>query len=178
MSDWVDCSNEDRFEVWLTGRRDYLFRVALSLCRDPAAAEDLIQDACMKLWRYTAPVLDKIDNLDGYAYRALVNAHHDRVRRAKNQPLETSLDASDDFRAVSETLPVFDDISHVENGDLWQRVYDLVGRLRGDVLLLTCHGCDDRGIAARLAVPQPHVRVHRNRALNKLRKAVPVIGFS
>merc|ERR1711916_406580 len=59
--------------------RDKLFRFALRMLKDPAAAKDVVQDVCIKLWRQRDR-LDEIDNLEAWSMRLVRNRCLDVLR--------------------------------------------------------------------------------------------------
>lgn len=75
MPDW-----EQDFAEYVNGRSRVLRKTAYLLCGDWHRAEDLTQTALIKLyvaWRR----ISKVDSVDAYARRTLVNAYLDEVRR-------------------------------------------------------------------------------------------------
>lgn len=76
---------DDRFETYVIPELDVLYRVALSITRKPADAEDLVQDTLLRAYR-------AIDRFDGRYPRAwlltiLRNAQINRVRRKRPELL-------------------------------------------------------------------------------------------
>lgn len=67
------------FDDYVRARHERLCRVAYVLCGDWQHAEDLVQTALAKT--YVAQRRGRIDNLDAYVHRALVNTHHSWWRR-------------------------------------------------------------------------------------------------
>ena len=57
-----------------------LFRTACLLCGDPHRAEDIVQDALARLYGVWDRV-SRMDNVDGYVRRIIVNAHYSDRRR-------------------------------------------------------------------------------------------------
>jgi RNA polymerase sigma-70 factor (sigma-E family) len=71
---------EPDFSAYVAVRRPQLYRTAVLLCGDPHRAEDVVQDALMRL--YAAwPRVSRVDNVDAYVRRIIVNAHHSDRRR-------------------------------------------------------------------------------------------------
>lgn len=64
----------------MAARRTQLFRTACLLCGDPHRAEDIVQDALARLYGAWDRV-SRMDNVDGYVRRMIVNAHHSDRRR-------------------------------------------------------------------------------------------------
>jgi RNA polymerase sigma factor (sigma-70 family) len=62
-----------------------LLRFAESLTRDRREAEDLVQDACVRLL-VAPPDVSHVENLDAYLFAALRNLHTTRTRRRQLRP--------------------------------------------------------------------------------------------
>jgi RNA polymerase sigma-70 factor (sigma-E family) len=73
------------FSEYVVARRPLMYRSAWVLCGDHHQAEDLVQHVLTRL--YVAwPRVSRMDSVDGYVRRMLVNANLDRVRRRREQP--------------------------------------------------------------------------------------------
>src|SRR5262245_47138568 len=72
--------DESAFTDYVAARRPQLFRTACLLCGDPHRAEDVVQDALTRLYAAWDRVV-RMDNIDGYVRRILVNAHYGDRRR-------------------------------------------------------------------------------------------------
>ena len=72
--------SEAEFSAYVAARRPQLFRTACLLCGDPHRAEDIVQDALVRLFAAWDRV-SRMDNVDGYVRRIIVNAHYSDRRR-------------------------------------------------------------------------------------------------
>ena len=72
--------NESAFSDYVAARRPQLFRTACLLCGDPHRAEDVVQDALTRLYGAWERV-ERMDNIDGYVRRIVINAHYSDRRR-------------------------------------------------------------------------------------------------
>ena len=72
--------DESAFSDYVVARRPQLFRTACLLCGDPHRAEDVVQDALARLYSAWDRV-GRMDNIDGYVRRIIVNAHYSDRRR-------------------------------------------------------------------------------------------------
>lgn len=71
---------EAEFSAYVAARRPQLFRTACVLCGDPHRAEDVVQEALVRLYAAWDRV-STMDNVDAYVRRIIVNAHHSDRRR-------------------------------------------------------------------------------------------------
>lgn len=70
------------FEALITPLLDALYGTALRLTRNPQEAEDLLQDACLKAYRF----LDRFEpgtNFKAWMYKVLTNTFHSRYRKTQ-----------------------------------------------------------------------------------------------
>lgn len=92
---------DEGFTEFVLARRAVLHRTAYLLCGDSHRAEDVVQVALAKL--YVAwPRVSRMDSVEAYARRTVVNAHLDETRRpwrrerpAPDDRLDTAVDATD-----------------------------------------------------------------------------------
>src|SRR4051812_31507460 len=105
--------SEPPFAVQLLAQADALYNFARYLARDPAEAEDLVQDAFTRALNAESSFLAG-SNLKAWLFRILRNAFLDARRRQRKNPL-TDLEPSD----VEAT------------GDDWLRGDIEIDRLRG-----------------------------------------------
>jgi RNA polymerase sigma-70 factor (sigma-E family) len=71
---------EAAFSAYVAARRPTLFRTACLLCGDPHRAEDVVQDALVRLYAAWDRVA-RMDNVDGYVRRIIINADYSDRRR-------------------------------------------------------------------------------------------------
>lgn len=106
---------EAEFSSYVAARRPQLFRTACLLCGDPHRAEDVVQDALVRLYAAWERV-STMDNVDAYVRRIIVNAHHSDRRRpwrressriVTDVPLEPGfpMEEADAVRAALRCLP-------------------------------------------------------------------------
>jgi RNA polymerase sigma-70 factor (sigma-E family) len=107
--------DESAFSDYVAARRPQLFRAACLLCGDPHRAEDVVQEALTRLYVAWDRV-QRMDNIDAYVRRIVVNAHYtDRRRPWRRErasvptdvPLETGfpVEDADAIRAALRALP-------------------------------------------------------------------------
>src|ERR671930_814349 len=89
-------NNRDRFEQEALQHLDALYRTALRMTRNPSDAEDLVQDALVRAYRF----YDRFEpgtNFRAWLFKILTNPYINSYRRKQNRPQESSLDDAEDF---------------------------------------------------------------------------------
>ena len=156
-----------------------LYSAALRMTRNPADAEDLVQETYLRAYRGFGSYQDGT-NLKAWLYRILTNTFINRYRAAQRRPDETDLDEVEDFylyrrlgglegarasrSAEDELLDVLTD------GEVQEAVESLPEQFRLAVLLADVEGFSYKEIAEILDIPIGTVmsRLHRGRrALQK-----------
>jgi RNA polymerase sigma factor (sigma-70 family) len=72
---------ETSFEGFFESHREPLFSALWLVCRDRHEAEELAQDAFLKLWERWDRIR-RLDDPEGYLYRTALNLYRNRRRRA------------------------------------------------------------------------------------------------
>ena len=70
---------EDRLELWLEEWYPTAYRTACLVLRDPVAAEDAVQEAFLRVWRFRDAIPDG-EGRKAWLYRVVVNACMSRAR--------------------------------------------------------------------------------------------------
>ncbi|WP_075691394.1 sigma-70 family RNA polymerase sigma factor [Corynebacterium sphenisci] len=91
----------ERFEAEALPYLDQLYGAALRMTRNPADAEDLVQEAYMKAFQGFGSYRPGT-NLKAWLYRILTNAYINHYRRAKRRPAEYATDDITDHQ-IAET---------------------------------------------------------------------------
>ena len=91
-------ATQDELEVWL--KQDYgtAYRTACLVLRDPVDAQDAVQEAFLRVWRFRDAIPDG-DARKAWLYRVVVNACISRIRSEKSRS------GKDDGDLALETLP-------------------------------------------------------------------------
>ena len=156
-----------------------LYSAALRMTRNPADAEDLVQETYLKAYRGFGGFQEGT-NLKAWLYRILTNTFINRYRAAKRRPEETDLEDVEDFylyrrlggleqarasrSAEDELLDFFTET------EVKEAVESLPEQFRLAVLLADVEGFSYKEIAEILDIPMGTVmsRLHRGRkALQK-----------
>jgi RNA polymerase sigma-70 factor (ECF subfamily) len=135
-----------------------LLRFALRLARDPAAAEDLVQETLLSAWRCFHQ-LEPGTNARAWLFRILINASHADYRKG---------------RSVSVGLPYADaePDPHVDLLEVKQALDRLAPDQRTVLLLAVLEGFTCREIADILSVPIGTVMSRLSRARSAMRGAL------
>jgi RNA polymerase sigma-70 factor (sigma-E family) len=150
------------FEEFVRARSAHLFRAALLLTGgDRAAAEDLLQTALERAYRYWRRI-SRAGQPERYVQRVLVNASHDRWRRLRRRP-ERPLRA--------EAVPVAgDQMSEAEDRDfLLRALAALPPRQRAVLVLRYFEDLSVEETADLLQCGVGTVKSHASRGLARLR---------
>lgn len=159
---------ERGFGEYVVERRATLYRTAYLLCGDPHRAEDIVQQALTRL--YVAwPRVSRVDSVDAYARRIVVNAHIDETRRPwrRERPVEAEPGSALDRPVEAPVTP--------EDADaLWTALRGLAPGQRRVVVLRHYWGLSVDETAADLGISPGTVKSQTVDALTRLRAALSV----
>ena len=153
----------DSFEDYVNGRGRALLRFAYVLSHDADLAQDLVQDALVKVH----PRWDRVDAPDAYLRRAIVNDYCSWKRRRASRDVVTD--------AVPETLT--SDEGPEERDAMWQLLTELPRQQRAALVLRFYEGLDDGAIGRALGCSEATVRSHASKALATLRASAAGTRF-
>jgi RNA polymerase sigma-70 factor (ECF subfamily) len=158
------------FEAW----GDRLYGLALRLLREPAAAEDVVQEAFLKLMA-GAERIEGRSRLSTWLYRVVYNACIDRLREQKRLvPVPEEADEAAvpmpsvlvDFRLSPEEM-----LRDAETREaLEQAIASLSPNLRAAFLLRDVEGLSTGEAAEALGVTEVNLKVRLHRARLSLRE--------
>ena len=153
---------------------DGLYGAALRMTRNPADAEDLVQETYLKAYR-AFHTFQQGTNLKAWLYRILTNTYINTYRAKKRRPDETDLDEVEDLylyrrlgglegatagRSAEEEL-----LEHLTSDEVKEALEALPEQFRMAVLLADVEGFAYKEIAEILDIPIGTVmsRLHRGR---------------
>lgn len=150
---------------------DSLYGYALTLTRDRAEAEDLVQDTylrAMRAWEQLAPD----SNVKGWLFVILRNAWLNRIRHARSGPAFVELEDEEgsswiDSRAVDPYVLYLRKLEHEE---IREAIDSLPALHREMVVLRDIEGFSYQEIASMLNCPAGTVMSRLGRAREKLRQ--------
>jgi RNA polymerase sigma factor (sigma-70 family) len=151
------------FEAFFTERRAALFGAVWLVTRNRFEAEEIVQDAFLKVWERWDRVRE-MDDPTGYLHRTAMNVWHSRGRRAAVA-----------LRRIAHSLPADDGIAEVEEREVVIRALaPLTARQRASIVLTDLLGFTSEEAADALGVRASTVRVLAARARAKLRDEMGV----
>jgi len=139
----------------VAGRGRAHLRLAYVLCRDADLAQDLVQNALVKVH----PRWDRVDNPDAYVRRAIVNDFLSwRRRRAATE-------------VVTDCLPetARSAVGPEDRDAMWRLLAELPRQQRAVLALRYYDELDDEAIARLLGCSTATVRSHASKAIAALR---------
>ena len=150
----MEMQREDLFVATVRENRHKLFRIALSILRSPADAEDAVSAATEQAWKYL-PRIQDLDRLPVYLMRCTVNAARTELRKRRStEPLEDYIDT---VAAPDPGTSVRDYVSGLKE------------KYRTPLILKFQENLREEDIAAILQVPRGTVSTRITRALKMLR---------
>jgi len=84
------------FEEQALPHTDALYRTALRMTRNAADAEDLVQEAMLKAFRFFAR-FEQGTNIRAWLFKIMTNLYINRYRKKTRSPQELSIDEMEDF---------------------------------------------------------------------------------
>lgn len=159
----MDAEDEDEFRGFYVACWERLLRLAVLLTDDHGRAEDLVQNAMMRVHRHWHRV-QRANQPEAYARRILVNQFYSMWRRRLPElPREAVPDtvAADEFGAV--------DLREY----LWPAVTALPPRMRAVLVLRYYEDLTERETAEILGCSVGAVKSHASRALRRMRAGLP-----
>lgn len=149
------------FEALFDEQRDRLFRAIWLVCRDRHDAEEITQEAFLRLWERWDTVRG-FDDPTAYLYRTALNLFRNRRRRAAVA-----------LRRLVHVAPPRDEVAAVDARDaVFRALGMLTPRQRAAVVLIDLLDMTSEDAARALGVQAPTVRVLAARARAALRDEI------
>ncbi|HEV2993134.1 MAG TPA: sigma-70 family RNA polymerase sigma factor [Acidimicrobiia bacterium] len=153
---------------------DALYSAALRMTRNPADAEDLVQETYLRAYRGFGGFKEGT-NLKAWLYKILTNTFINTYRARKRRPEETDLDEAEDFSlyrrlggleaAAADRTPETEVLEAMPEAVVKEALESLPEQFRMAVLLADVEGFSYKEIAEIMDVPIGTVmsRLHRGR---------------
>ena len=149
------------FESFFLDEHRRLFAALGMVTGNPAEAEELMQEAFLKLWERWDRI-SEIDDPTAFLYRIAMNLFRNRYRRAKRA-----------LKAVVAPVDAPDAFAVVEDRDLLVRALrDVTPRERAAIVLTAFLGYSSEEAGRMLGMKAPTVRVLASRARASVRQRV------
>jgi RNA polymerase sigma-70 factor (ECF subfamily) len=157
---------------------DSLYASALRMTRNPADAEDLVQETMLRAYR-SFDRFEEGTNLKAWLFRIMTNAYINTYRKKQREPKKVSADEIEDFDLYQELKNHDDQFSQTPerivldslvDSDITDAIDDLPDQFRMAVVLSDVEGFSYAEMAEIMDVPLGTVmsRLHRGRkALQK-----------
>jgi RNA polymerase sigma-70 factor (ECF subfamily) len=162
-----------------------LYSAALRMTRNPADAEDLVQETYLKAYRAFGSFQEGT-NLKAWLYRILTNTFINTYRARRRRPEQTELDDVEDLylyrrlgglEAVSAGRSAEEEVlEHFTEGEVKDALESLPDPFRLAVLLADVEGFSYKEIAEILDVPIGTVMSRLHRGRRALQKALHDFG--
>ena len=174
----LSTADKKRFQRDALPLLDPLYAGALRMTRNPADAEDLVQETMMRAYR-SFDRFEEGTNLKAWLFRIMTNAYINTYRKKQREPLKVSHDEIEDFdlyRELKQHDPQWDAtpenivLSNLVDSDIIEAIDDLPEQFRLAVVLSDVEGFSYAEMAEIMDVPLGTVmsRLHRGRkALQK-----------
>lgn len=174
----LSSADRDRFVEDAAPLLDPLYSSALRMTRNPADAEDLVQDTMLRAYRS----FDRFEpgtNLKAWLFRIMTNAYINTYRKKQREPQKVSTDEVQDFDLYQELknhgtqfteTPESLVLDALVDTDILQAIEELPDRFRLAVVLSDIEGFSYAEMAEIMDIPMGTVmsRLHRGRkALQK-----------
>ena len=172
----------DAFNRLVVTYQDLAFNVAYRLVSDPAAADDITQDAFISAFR-------KLKSFRGGSFKAwllriVTNASYDELRRQKRRPttpLEPINDAGDEIETpIWLTDPAESPEENAARGELAQAIQNCLQGLSADfravVVMVDVQGLDYSEVAEAIQKPLGTVKSRLARARLRMQNCLQTFG--
>jgi RNA polymerase sigma-70 factor (sigma-E family) len=146
----------ERLGEWFSAEYEPLLRFAYFLTGERATAEDLVQDAFVRLYRADREIEES--GFRAYARRTIVNLHNSRFRRLRAE--RKALARHDRRGNVTAPEP---------NDHVWRAIQSLPGQQRACVALRFYEDMTEQAVADTLGVSVGTVKKQMHRAMSRLR---------
>lgn len=171
----------EELEAEALGFIDSLYRTALRMTRNPADAEDLVQEAYLRAFR-SLHQFKPGTNLRAWIFRIMTNAYINEYRKRSRRPTNSSLDDLEEFylydhlidSGVQPTSERPEDVvlDRLTAQDVIDALDNLSDDFREVVLLADVEGFSYREIAEIMDIPVGTVMSRLYRARRRLQKSL------
>lgn len=175
----------ERFEVEALPLLDQLYGGALRLTRNPADAEDLVQETYMKAFKSFASFKEGT-NLKAWLYRIMTNTYINSYRKSQREPSQLPTEEITDFQLYSTSSHQSSGLESAEvealkslpDNDITAALNNLSEDYRMVVYYVDIEGLPYKEVAEILDVPIGTVMSRLHRGRKQLRSALKEVALS
>lgn len=157
-------------EEYVLPELDLLYRMALTMTRDPHDAEDLVQDVLVRVY----PALDTFDGRYPRAWllKILRNTHINRRRKKRAEPSGSPEEVVSRVPQDGESPAEEEALGRMFEGEIADAFYGLPESFRTVVGLVDIEGMSYKDAAEAIGVPIGTVMSRLHRARERMRKSL------
>ena len=161
--------NIDSFHTVILPLKDKLFRLAYSIVREQAEAEDILQDVLLKLWS-KRDEWNYIENLEAYCFRVTKNTALDRLTSMTIRKTGVIDPEKENLFFVENHSPHSEMERKEQRSAIEQGIESLSENQRLVFSLREIEGMSYREIAEALAISEDLVKISLHRARQKMKE--------
>lgn len=161
--------SSDSFHRKILPLKDKLFRLAYSIVREQAEAEDILQDVLVKLWSRRKEWAE-IENIEAYTFRSVKNMALDRLASKAIRKTDSIEPEMEFLYFVEHRSPHHDMVQEEQRSMIEKCIDELSENQKLIFQLREIEGMSYREIAEALAISEDLVKVSLFRARRKLRE--------
>ena len=141
--------DDDGLEAWLARDYDVAYRTACLVLRNPHEAQDAVQEAFLRVWRFRGSVPDG-DARKAWLYRVVVNACMSRARAQQSRSGKD--DGPTGLERLADAAPAPEELAEQSSraGDVAAALADLPEHLRVPLVLRFYAGLSEKEIATAI----------------------------
>ena len=155
----------ETFKTFIQSNQNKLYRFALSITKDPATAQDVVQEVFIKVWNHVQKV--SIDNPNAWAMRLTRNLSIDKTRVKSRNFDSLGLVAG---MQTSEVDPMTNTIAKDSVNKIHQFINELPAKQRNIIHLREIEEMSYEEISEILEIPIEQVKVYLYRARKAIRQ--------
>jgi RNA polymerase sigma-70 factor (ECF subfamily) len=170
--------DQEQLGDWVGARYARAYRTAVLICRNPADAEEAVQDAFLRAWRFR-DALPTDGRRDAWLYRVLVNACYSKLRKEvpRREREQETLDGDAGPYATTESPEVRAERSMLADA-LSSTLDDLPEPLRVVVILRYFSDLSEREIAIAIRRRPGTVKSRLHEARRRLAADTRLAAFA
>jgi len=158
------------FRILMRRHMPRALRVAQRIVRDPVEADDIGQEAFLRVWSHAASFDPQVAKFTTWLYRIVLNLTFDRTRRRSFQPLDEAGDVPDTAPHAVESM-----IAAEESRLLQRAMASLSDRQRGAIALFHMEGLSGQEAAEAMNLSAKAFESLLGRARAALKESVQKI---